>query len=179
MLITSPEIQIRTPAGAIPSGRGFYQLEEESLYLTIEYPGSQKRFYSYLDSEMVSLHLDRAGRLIFIEVDIPRRRWKIKDNFVSPEIAKPAEARFLNFRKSLANPKVFCDFNRDNLLILFNNSSAEHNIYLADNIIAQITSSGLLTAIWASDFTDDLAGREISYWRRSIHKMPFRIPNCA
>ncbi len=175
MPITRPEIQIRTPAGDLPSGRGFYQLEEESLYLPIEYH-DQKRFYSYLDSETVSLHLDRAGRLIFIEVDLPRRRWDIKENFVPPEIIKPGEARFLDFRKTMAKPKAFCDSNRENLLILFDKQPAEHNISLARNIIAQITSDGFLTAIWASDFTDDMAGREIASWRRSIHKSRLPIP---
>lgn len=176
MPITTPEIQIRTPAGKIPSGRGFYQLEEESLYLPIEYPNLQKRFYSYLDSETVSLHTDRAGRLIFIEVDIPRRRWNIKENFVPPEIAKLAEARFLDFRKTLVEPKVFCDYNRDNLLILFDNQPAEQNIYLAENLITQVTENGYITAIWAFDFTDDMAGREIALWRRSIHKAPSLFP---
>ena len=178
MPIITPEIQIRTPAGKMektPSGRGFYQLEEESLYLPVEYPGAQKRFYSYLDSKTVSFHLDRAGRLIFIEVDIPRRRWDIKENFIPPEIAKPAEVRFLDFRKMLVEPKVFCDNNRDNLLILFDNQPAEQNIYLAENLIAQMTSSGFLTAIWAFDFTDDMAGREIASWRRSIHKSRLSI----
>ena len=181
MSITTPEIQVRTPAEngkKTPFGRGFYQLEEESLYLPIEYR-DQKRFYSYLDSETVSLHLDRAGRLIFIEVDLPRRRWDIKENFIPPEIVKPGEARFLDFRKSLKKPQIFCDCNRDNLLILFDTQPAEQNISLADNLIAQITSNGLLTAIWAFDFTDDMAGREIASWRRSIHKTPLRIPDCA
>lgn len=182
MSITTPEIELRPPAGEmgrIPSGRGFYQLEEESLYLPVEYPGNQKRFYSYLDSETVSLHLDRAGRLLFIEVDIPRRRWNIKENFVPPEIAKPDEARFLDFRKALTKPKVFCDNNRDNLLILFDNQAAEQNIYLADNLIAQVTSSGFLTAIWASDFSDDRAGLEIASWRRSIHGTARRFSRSA
>jgi len=150
MPITTPELQIRTPAGKIPFGRGFYQLEEESLYLPIEYVNLQKRFYSYLDSETVSLHIDRAGRLIFIEVNIPRRRWRVKEHFIPPEIAGPAEARFLDFRKTMAEPKVFCDNNRTNLLILFDNQPA--------------------TAIWASDISDDLAGREIALWRRSLRK---------
>jgi len=182
MSITTPEIQIRTPAGKmekIPSARSFYQLEEESLYLPVEYPDNQKRFYSYLDSETVSLHLDRAGRLIFIEVDIPRRRWDIKENFVPPEVADPFEARFLDFRKTMTTPKVFCDNNRDNLLILFDHQAAEQNIYLADNLIAQITSAGFLTAIWAFDFTDDMAGREIASWRYSIHKSRLPIARIA
>jgi hypothetical protein len=174
-----PEIQIKTPAGKIPPGRGFYQLEEESLYLPIEYPGNQKRFYSYLESETISLHFDRAGRLIFIEVDIPKRRWDIKNNFVPPQIASQSELRFLDFRKTIEQPKIFCDSNRDNLLILFGNQPAQQNIYLAENLIAQVTSSGFLTAIWAFDFTNDMAGLKIASWRRSIHKTPISILKSA
>ncbi|MCP4705112.1 MAG: hypothetical protein GY865_10920, partial [candidate division Zixibacteria bacterium] len=182
MSITTPEIQTRTPAsqkGKIPSGRGFYQLEEESLYLPVEYPSNQKRFYSYLDSDTVSLHFDRAGRLIFIEVNIPRRRWNIKNDFVPPEIADSDEARFLDFRKSLIDPKVFCDKGKKHLLILFDNQPAKHNIYLAKNLIAQVTSSGFLTAIWVTDIIDDMAGQKIASWRHLIHKTPLRIPDCA
>jgi len=173
MAITTPEIHTRTPSEnmeIIPSGRGFYQLEEEVLYIPVEYPNNQKRFYSYLDSETISLQLDRAGRLIFIEVNIPRRRWSIKESFVSPESANSVEARFQDFRASLVDPKVFCDKNKNELLILFDNQPAKENIFLAENLIAQITSSGLLTTIWVSDIVDDMAGREIASWRHSIHK---------
>ncbi len=163
----------------IPSGRGFYQLEEESLYLPVEYPRNQKRFYSYLDSKNLSLHFDRAGRLIFIEVNIPRRRWNVKDNFIAPETAKPNEIRFQDFRKPMVDPEVFCNGNKSNLLILFGNQPARHNIYLAQNQIAQITSSGFLTAIWVTDIIDDMAGREIAAWRRLIHKTPRRISKRA
>lgn len=179
MFITTPELKLDPPITDVPLGRGFYQLEEESLYLPVEYPGEQKRFYSYLDSKKVSLHLDRDGRLLFVEISLPRRRWEVIDNFVPPERAGSTRARFINFRQIMNEPAIFCDYNRENILIIFGQRPASQNVYLAENIIGQISTDGYLTALWATDFTDDIAGRAISAWRRSVHGKRFSLLRTA
>jgi hypothetical protein len=175
MPVEALTIKVATPAGSIPHGRGFYQLEEEELYLPIKYslPG-RERFFSYLDSETASLHLDRQGRLIFIEITLPRRRWRVKENLVVPEKAEAADIRFLDFRDSFPTPSIFCDLDRRNLMILFRCGPASHNYYLAENLIAQIDSDNKLIAVWVSDMIDDLAGREIATWRKLVRSKQVR-----
>ncbi len=158
--------RITTPTGIVPYGRGFYQLEEEELYLPIEYPGERPHFFSYLESDTVSLHLDRDGRLIFVELTLPRRRWRVKENLVGPEQAAPADIRFLDFRENYEKPTILCDRRREKLMIRFSKGPSTGNYYLAENLIGQFDRQDQLVAIWVSDITDDLAGREIAAWRK-------------
>ena len=169
MALTALQVKITTPTGPIPAGRGFYQLEEEALYLPIIHPSHDRHFFSYLDSETVSLQFDREGRLIFIEIPVPRRRWHLRQNLVHPEKADAADVRFLDFRSSFAPPTLICSQYRNQLLIRFQRGPAEHNYYLAENLIAQVTSANELAAIWAFEIVDDIAGKEISAWRRFPH----------
>jgi len=171
MSLKSLNVRVSTPTELIPCGRGFYQLEEESLYLPVEYPGDSARFFSYLDSSYLSFHIARDGRLIFIDLSLPRRRWPLIDNFVPPEQAAPADIRFLDFRTRFIEPSYHCDHKRENLLIRFGRGPAEHNYYLAENMIAQINSDNKLVAIWIKDIVDDLAGREILEWRNYIRRL--------
>ncbi|UCD95512.1 MAG: hypothetical protein JSU69_05535, partial [Candidatus Zixiibacteriota bacterium] len=164
-------IRVSTPAGEIPRGRGFYQVEEEELHVPVEYPPLRTRFYSFLDSETLSLHLDREGRLIFIEIPLPVRQWKVRGNLVSPERAEPANIRFLDFREIIESPPVFCDPTRENVMIRFSRSASTRNVYLAENVIAQTNADCQLNAIWISDIVGDFAGRGLAAWRRMIHRL--------
>ena len=176
MPIKAPKIRINAPAGIIPYGRGFYQLEEEELYLAVEYPNERPRFFSYLESDILSFHLDRRGRLIFIELALPRRRWKVKNDLVFPEKSKKADIRFLDFRSQFIPPAIFCDHMRKNLMFRFGRGPAAYNYYLARNLIAQVSSSHRLVALWVSDIVDDIAGREIFAWRKQVHGEPIVWP---
>ncbi len=66
--MSSPKIQLRidTPTGPTKSGRGFYQLDEESLFVQIGLFTEKKHFFNYLENEIVLFDLDRTGQLIFI-----------------------------------------------------------------------------------------------------------------
>lgn len=161
-------LKVTTPTEIIPRGRGFYQLEEEELYLPVEYPQGRPRFFSYLESDSVSLHLDNTGRLIFVELYFPRRRWEFKENLIVPEKALAADIRFLDFRKLFESPSIYCDRTRENLMIRFGRGPAATNYFLARNLIGQVNSSNQLVVLWATDITDDLAGRELARWRKSL-----------
>ena len=179
MPVTDIKLNIKDPTASTPPGRGFYQLEEENLYLPVEYPGQKCRFFSYLESAPVSFQLDRDGRLIFIEITLPRRRWRIKPNLVPPETAESADISFLDFRDSFAEPTVFCNTEKQFLLLRFSRDPAAHNFYLAQNLIAQVTEDHRLTALWVFDIVDDLAGREIAAWRKRIHGKPSTFKKSA
>ena len=106
MPLKALSLKINAPTEKLPLGRGFYQLEEEILFLPVEYPNEKIRFFSYLESDTISLHIDRNGRLIFIELSLPRRRWEFRENLVLPEKSKSADIRFLDFRQRFVDPKV-------------------------------------------------------------------------
>jgi len=169
MPVKALKVRVITPAEHISRGRGFYQLEEEELYLPIESAPEERRFFSFLESESVSLQLNRDGCLVFVEVTIPRRHWQVKMDLVFPETAETADIRFLDFRETFPEPTILCDHSRRNLMIKFGRGPAAHNYYLAENLIAQISAADKLVAIWASDIIDDVAGRGISAWRKSLY----------
>ncbi len=168
MPITAPKIRIASPAGLTPLGRGFYQLEEEILYLPVEYPDGRAKFFSYIESETISLQFDRDGRLIFVELTLPRRHWIVHPEVSFPRNAEPADIRFLDFRENMNNPIVSCDQYRQNIRIEFSSLVPASTFYLAKNLIGQVSADDYLIAIWATDFVEDLAGREIASWRKSI-----------
>jgi len=170
MPLKAIKINISTPSVNIPRGRGFYQLEEEELYFPIIYTKNERnRFFSYLESDAVSLQLDREGRLIFIVITIPRRRWKDNAKSNSPDKVQTADIRFLDFRSSFPNPKIYCDPTRQNILLKFDSNVSGQCYYMAENLIAQINPKGHLSTIWATDIVDDLAGQEIAAWRKTVY----------
>ncbi len=172
MPINALSLKINSPAETIPFGRGFYQLEEESLYLPLEYQNQKTRFFSHLESDFITLHIDQKGRLMFIELDLPRRRWIYEKDLTPPEQVKPADIRFLDFRNNFDKPKIFCNKTREEILIQFLATPAKNNYSISENLIAQTDSNDRLVAIWVSNIIDDIAGREISNWRKSIHDKP-------
>jgi len=169
MATVTPIVKVLAPAEKTPFGRGFYQLEEEALYLPVEYPEGRLKFFSFLDSKTTSFHLDRDGRLIFIEITLPRRRWRVRDNFIPPDRAEAVDLRWLDFRETIAAPTVFCNTRRDQVMLRFGRGPAVRNVRPAENLIAQIGADNRLVTIWAFDIVDDLAGREIAGWRRAVH----------
>ncbi len=163
-----PKLQISTPIEPTRPGRGFYQLEEEALYVQVGPFARDRRFFSYLESEHVRFDIDRKGRLIFIEIDLPRRRWHVDTAVAKPRVVQPADIRWLDFRKRVGNPKVLTNKSRTELMLIFSDSPFTHNFHLADSVIAMVTGENQLAAIWVGDITDDLAGLGLAAFRRDM-----------
>jgi hypothetical protein len=168
MSLEAPKVKVAPPTGLLPHGRGFYQLEEEVLYLPIEYQSEKAKFFSYLESGDISLQFGREGRLIFIELTLPRRRWIYLPGLSPLDNIAGGDIRFLDFRQEIANPSVFCDQFRQNIFICFGDIIPTTNYYLAQNLIGQISASEHLISIFVSDIVDDIAGREIAAWRKTL-----------
>ncbi len=168
MTVRRLKVTTRTPDAGIPRARGFYQLEEDTLYFPVETGGSRSRYFSFLDSEFVSLQLDRDGRLIFVEITLPRRRWQVEPNLVHPERSVPADIRFLDFRENFGEPEILCDIDFQTVYIKFNSRPARLTYRLADNILVQVDTHDHVTALWLTGIADDRAGKNISAWRKAL-----------
>ncbi len=171
MAVQAPKVRISTPTEPILPGRGFYQLEEDSLYVQVGPFLGNRRFFSYLEAESVNLHFDREGRLIFIEVNEPRRRWPARADARPPTVVEPADIRWLDFRSELTQPQLRTDNRRAVLEIKFESCSEMRNFYIAEHVIAQISDANELCAIWIDEIIDDLAGQEIAAFRKQLRKM--------
>ena len=71
-------VKVDAPIGDTPPGRGFYQIEEDSLYVPVGSTEATRKPFSYLDGEYVQMDFDRMGRLMLIEVGLSRRSWQIE-----------------------------------------------------------------------------------------------------
>ena len=164
----SISLSISTPSEPIAPGRGFYQLEEEALFVQVGQFVSRRRFFSYLDSERIRLDFDRLGRLIFIEIDISRRLWQVSPALTPPEIVEPADIRWLHFRESVPIPRLLTNERKTVLKLAFRQVDQPLNYYAAQSVIAQVDHNSRLAALWITDITDDIAGQEIGAFRKGI-----------
>jgi len=151
-------------------GRGFYQLEEDALYVQIGMFDPRYRFFSYLESQSVQLELDRQARLIFIEVTQPRRHWEVSDDLQFPQAAEVADLRWLDFRDTIREPRLSTNHSRSLLHVQFSSRLPLRNFYLTRDVIAQLDASDRLAAIWINDIEDDLAGRAIASFRKRCRR---------
>ncbi|HOP08003.1 MAG TPA: hypothetical protein PLF13_12010 [candidate division Zixibacteria bacterium] len=166
MALEAAQLRITAPTGPNIPGRGFYQVEEDRLFVQIGLFAPDRRFFSYLDTARVKLDFDRNARLIFIEVNEPRRRWPIDTELRLPKRAEPADARFLGFRDTLPPTHLTATDNHATLRLSFSAEPITRTIQLARNVVLQADSHNRLTALWIGGIVDDHGGRKLAAYRK-------------
>jgi len=170
-MIQSARLRISAPTEPIAPGRGFYQLEEDALYVQIGPFAPQRRFFSYLEAVSVGLQFDRSARLIFVEVNRPRHSWEVDERLAMPSLAEMADLRWLDFRETIPEPRITADSSRTLLRLQFNCGFPSRSFYLAEHVILQVDDDDRLSAIWTDEIEDDLAGCEIAHFRKSCRRL--------
>lgn len=168
MPLEAIKLRIQTPIEWSAPGRGFYQRDEESLYVQVGLFSEQHRFFSYIESQSVRFDLDKDGRLVFIEVSAPRRQWQIDPHFCPPSASVQADIRWLNFRAAVPSPRLLTDSIASRLAIRFGELPPAGSFLLAESIIVEFTRENCLVAIWITDIVDDVAGLKLAAFRRAI-----------
>lgn len=166
MPLTAISLEISTPSDSLPSGRGFYQLEEDALYIEIGRTESNARYFSHLESNVIRLDIDKQGRLLFIELNVARRHWPVGDDLEVPAVSSLADIRWRDFRESIADPELNTNEQRSWLQIRFSPDNGGPWYRLAEHVLLQTDGERRLSALWVTDITDDLAGQEIAEFRR-------------
>ncbi len=167
MLDQAPRLQVYAPTNGIMPGWGFYQLEDDTLYVPIGAPKG-RHFFSYIESEYVRLDLDKMGRLLLFEVDFPRRRWTTIDDMKIPTGGVSADLRWLDFRETIKTPEILTDDLRQTLQLRFSRHTPSQTYNLADEIILQADEDDRVVSIFVSLIYDDLAGQGIKHFRQQI-----------
>lgn len=169
MTLTAIKLNISTPTEPILPGRGFYQVEEDTLFVQIGSFDKYHRFFSFLESNKVEFDFDRRGRLIFIEIGVPRRQWAVDPFLKPPDRVEAADIRWLNFRETIKAPSISTDKTRSVLKLSLNGNKTELlNYYLAQSVMVQTDANGRVAAIWVTKISDDMAGREIAAYRKTL-----------
>jgi hypothetical protein len=156
------KVAIKAPVAFPPASRGFYQVEEEVLYVVV-YPSGD--FFSYLDSARLQIDVDRIGRLLFMHILVPRRRWRIDRSFYIPSGAAEADIRFLDFRSRLPEASLLSDPDRTMLRIRFQTVRNAASYRLADHLVVNLAPDNTLASIWVTAIDDDRAARGMAAWR--------------
>ncbi len=164
----SSKIQLRidTPTGPVKSGRGFYQLDEESLFVQIGLFTEKKHFFNYLENDFVLFDLDRTGQLIFIEVYKAKRHWITDDSLNLPANAETADIRWLNFREKLPDALIKTDKNSKIIKLEFQENNIPLYFIVSESVIVETDYSHTLTAVWITSYEEDAGGQHIKRFRR-------------
>jgi hypothetical protein len=172
MILKSVSLRIESPTAAVLPGRGFYQLEEDTLFVQVGQFSEDRHFFSYLESESerVRFDIDREGRLMLIEVDLPRRRWTVDPGLTIPKIADAADIHWLDFRARIMDPEILTDERRSVLLLRFTESSSWRWYKLTDSVLLQVDANSQLTAVIVTSIDDDFAGRELAAFRKWLKR---------
>jgi len=162
-----PKLLIKTPAEEILFSRGFYQVEEDSLYVPIHPSG---RFFSYLDSPQVSLQTDNSGRLIFIQIHLPRAQWKVCDHLELPAAPVSADIRLLEFRGNI--PPSIIERSPDGKVVRigFGDPPKALSYQIAESLVFDVTPDARLAAIWVGQIQDDRAAEKMAVWRKELRQ---------
>ncbi|MBD3258264.1 hypothetical protein GF377_07510 [candidate division GN15 bacterium] len=164
----TPLLKIDTPTGTVTPGRGFYQLEDDLLYVQIGEYSDARRFFNYLESDSVRLDIDRHGRLMLIEVSVSRRQWQVQEGLTASGIGERADIHWLDFREAIPDPVLLTNERRTELLIRFLPSDSWRWYVIADSVLVQTDEHDHLTAIMITDIEDDLAGQAIGAYRKQV-----------
>ncbi|MDF1545432.1 MAG: hypothetical protein P1R58_10050 [bacterium] len=159
-------IRILPPTGPLLPGRGFYQLEEDALYFQVGGFTQPLPFFSYLESESVRYDINRRGHLLFVEVSIPRRRWEVDPTFTEPVGSDQARVVFLDFRQPIRQPKIKTNQTRESIRLEYSSDTGTHTFQLAANLFLAVNNSGHLVAVTMTSLVDDIAGQELTSFRR-------------
>ena len=160
------KLRIDTPTGPIRPGRGFYQLDEESLFVQIGQFTEKKHFFNYLENDTILFDLDRVGQIIFIEIAKAKRHWEQVENLTVPLNAEHADIRWLNFREKLPDANIKTDTDYKTVKIEFFENHSPLYYILSESVIAETTKEHLLTAVWVLAYDEDAGGQSIKRFRR-------------
>jgi hypothetical protein len=170
MSLEAIRLRIQTPTEHVWPGRGFYQRDEDSLYVQVGPFESHRRCFSFIESPGVRLDIDRDGRLMFIEVAVPRRRWRIDTKLISPVAPLSADIRWLDFRRMIRSPRLVVSPSGNLLAIHFSDRPVAQSMLVADSVIVQAAADSSLAAIQVTEIADDFAGIKLASFRRRIRR---------
>ncbi len=147
----------------IPIGKGFYDNSEGILNFAIKARG---KFHSYIQSDCLSIDLDRKGGLLNIEVSVEREVWVEERELVPPDNVAYMKLRFLDYRLNIDGESYHTNRSRDLLYICFSDDDHVKTCEIAKNLMADVNLVNELAGLWILDLVDDYGFRSEMAFRR-------------
>jgi len=147
----------------IPIGRGFYDNYEGVLNFAIKTRG---KFHSYIQSDCLSMDLDKKGGLLNIEVSVEREMWAIDKKLVPPRDVPLKKLRFLDYRLNIEGESYLTNESRDLLYICFTKDNQVKTYEIAENLLADVNLVSELAGLWILGVVDDYGFKSEMAFRR-------------
>lgn len=149
------------PAYAVPEAQGFYDLHEEVFELRVK---TSQRLAAILQARQLSLDLDEAGRLAYLEVTRPRGLWEVSARHQPPAEYCRAEASFGLLPVFLPAPKFYTDLDRTCLCVEFSAQAGWRSVEVAKQVIVDIDRHYRLLRVWVLGIEEDFSFRKRLAW---------------
>jgi len=147
----------------IPSARGFYDNMENSLNMVIKARG---KFYSYVQGKDYSLDLDRRGKILGIEIYVPREEWIVDRELVPPAKCEMRQIQVLEHRVEV-EPKGFYTNEAKNLAcIRFTSEKISYFYKVAQNLLFEVNVLEELSAVWILNLEEDYGFKKEMKYRK-------------
>jgi len=144
-------------------GRGFYDNVENVLNYVLKTKG---KFDSYVQSEHLSIDIDKKGGLLNVEVALERNLWKIDSKLKAPHETPLKKLKFIDTRLNISGESYLTNEAKDLLLIRFADENHVKTYEIAENLLADVNVVSELAGIWIINLQDDYGFKSEMAFRR-------------
>jgi uncharacterized protein YuzE len=147
----------------IPIGKGFYDNAEGILNFAIKTRG---KFHSYIQSDCLSIDLDKKGGLLNIEVSVDREAWAAESELVPPDDVAIKKLCFLDYRLNIEGESYHTNQSKDLLYICFSDDDQVKTYEIAENLLADVNLVNELAGLWILNLVDDFGFKSEMAFRK-------------
>ena len=152
-------------AKRIPRAKGFYDNIENLLNFPIKARGS---FHSYIQSDRMSMDIDKKGFLLNIEISVPKDEWVADDRITPPSAGGLAKLRFLDYRLNISGESYFTNREKNLLYICFAQDKHVKTLEIAENLLADVNVVNELVGLWLLDLDEDFGFKKEMAFRKGL-----------
>lgn len=144
-------------------GRGFYDNVENVLNYVLKTKG---KFHAYVQSEYLSIDLDKKGGFLNVELALERDLWVVDPKLVVPGHAPLMKLRVLDKHLNISGESYLTNEARDALLIRFSDENHVKVYEIAEGLMAEVNLVHELSGLWIVNIQDDYGFKSEMAFRR-------------
>ncbi len=148
---------------------GFYDNHEGVLNFAIKRQG---KFNSYIQSQCLSIDVDKKGNLLNIEVSVSRDQWASDDMLIAPPDVPFKKLRFLDYRLNIEGESYYSNQAKDLLYICFSRENHVKTYEIAENLLADVNVVSELAGLWILNIVEDYGFKSEMAFRRGNRAIP-------
>ncbi len=147
----------------IPKGKAFYDTFEKLLNYAVKSKGT---FHSFVQSEFLSIDVDKSGNLLNVEVSVDRNRWEVVPDLAPPKSAGFRTLKFKDLRLNVHGETYRTGQARDFLHIRFRDDNHLQTYEVAENLLVDVNVVSELSGIWILHIDEDCGFKKEMAYRK-------------